>query len=150
MGAKAHILADYFIKENLAWFPEWDGTATIESVKGKLDWKVLTKPLPCGNGHIPVPFEFDGSSSGIFRFIIPKWRHPIASARHDWRCKLIRDMLAMGMSMRDAQRLRKIADGLYKDDLGIGQTSRTRSFIESSVGYIGVRIGAFFGAGMRP
>ena len=142
-------LVNYFTKEIPEVLEGWDGKIHLQSVAGYLDLKEVTERLPCGEGYIEPPFRFDGSSSGIFRFLIPKWRHPIASVRHDFRCALLRQLVAEGMSMRDAQKLRKIADQLYREDLKIGQTSKTRSLFESTAGYTGVRIGAMLRIGFR-
>lgn len=140
-------LVNYFTKETPEVLEGWNGLISLDSIKGKLDYKVLTSPLPCGEGYIAPPFEFNGSSSGPFRFLIPKWRHPIASARHDFRCDLLRQRVEEGMNKASAKQLRKIADKLFRDDLRIGQESNWRCQLESSAGYYGVRIGALLGIG---
>lgn len=142
-------MTNYFTKETDEVLEGWDGRISMDSIPGCLDWKEVTEPLPCGEGYINPPFRFDGSSSSIFRFLIPKWRHPIASARHDFRCSLLRDMVTEGMPMKQAQKLRQIADKLFRDDLTIGQQTKWRSKFESLAGYYGVRIGAMLRIGFR-
>ena len=142
------MLVNYFTRE--PHDIDWDGSVVLQSVPGRLDWKKIARPLPCGEGWVPEGFEFDGSSSGPFRFLIPKWRHPIASARHDWRCELIRQLIGDGMPMREAHRLRRVSDVLFREDLALGQRGWCRKFVETNAGYIGVRVGALFRIGMRP
>lgn len=110
---------------------KWDGRLYCRTLKNKLGYRQLTKPLPCGNSYIPTNFVWNGSSSGLFRGIFPQWKHPIASCRHDWRCALAKN-----------KEERKLADKLFKQDVGIGGTK-----FEQIIGYIGVRLGAFLGIG---
>ena len=149
-NGKEKMLVNYFQDETERVLADWDGTISLRSVPGKLDWKAITEPLPCGDGWILPSFEYDGSSSGIFGFLVPKWRHPIASGRHDYRNYLLRQMIAEGMSWKEAQVLRKISDQLYRKDILIGQENKYRAKIESFAGYYGTRAGAFLRIGMRP
>jgi hypothetical protein len=124
---------DWFCDDVL---PEgWDGRIYLRSVIENLDWMELTEPLPCGNGLILPGFVYNGASSGIFAKLpilhFPKWKHRIATARHDWRCALAKTR---------AERL--FADQRFKIDTGVGGTRW-----EQQKGYIGVRIGALFGVG---
>lgn len=83
---------------------------------------------------IPTGFTWDGSSVPlVVQGIFPRHRHPIASCRHDWRCQ----------NAKNAQE-RKIADEEFQKDVGA-----TSWWITKKVGYIGVRIGATFGVGVR-
>ena len=99
--------------------------------------RVLTRPLYCKNfdgtmGIIPVGFEWDGSSvPWVFQGFFPRHRHPIASCRHDWRCRKAKNAAE-----------RKFADEQFKLDVG-----ETSWWITAQVGYIGVRTGAFLGKG---
>lgn len=99
--------------------------------------RVLTRPLYCKNfdgtmGIIPVGFEWDGSSvPWVFQGFFPRHRHPIASCRHDWRCRNAKNAAE-----------RKFADEQFKLDVG-----ETSWWITAQVGYIGVRTGAFLGIG---
>jgi len=138
----------YFSETNIKNFPTWDGTITLNSVPGVLDLKDLVKSIPCGGAWIPVPFRFNGSSSGwLGQLIIPRWRHPIASCRHDFRCRLIYTEYDLGnLTFKEVRYYRQLADYYFKQDIKIGQTSEIRSFLESNLGYMGVRIGAFFKA----
>jgi len=123
---------DYFTEDNETG---WDGRIYMRSIPDKLDVLELTAPLPCGDGFVPEGFRWDGSSAGPLRkltlFGFPKWRHPIASCRHDWRC-----LHAASAAQR------KFADKQFKKDVANGGTKW-----ETCKGYIGVRIGAFFGVG---
>lgn len=98
----------------------------------------LIYPLPCLNadgtaGEIPVNFEWDGSSvPWVFQRIFPRHRHPVASCRHDWRCRHARTK---------AERL--FADQEFRRDVG-----RTSWWVTALVGYIGVRVGAYLGIGV--
>lgn len=93
----------------------------------------LTKPLSCGTGFIPVGFRWNGASVNVvIRGLFPRWKHPIASCRHDYRCGLAKGNKA----------LRKKADVLFKQDTGVKGNK-----FEQVIGYWGVRCGAFFGVG---
>lgn len=99
--------------------------------------RVLTRPLPCMNmdgtpGFVPEDFESDGSSvPELLRGVFPRHRHPVAFFRHDKRCRY---------TQNDAERL--WADQEFKKDV-----RSTSWWITAQIGYIGVRIGAFFGVG---
>jgi hypothetical protein len=83
-------------------------------------------------GEVPQDFKWDGNSVPlIFQGLYPKHNHPIASCRHDWRCK----------HAKNAEE-RKFADKQFEIDTG-----KTSWGITKKVGYMGVRIGAFFGVG---
>jgi len=109
----------------------------MRSVPGKPTHRALTKKLSCQNqdgseGFIPFNFQWDGSSVNIFiRGIFPRHRHPIASCCHDWRCKNAKTKAD-----------RAFADKEFKKDV-----EKTSWWITAIVGYIGVRIGTFFGYG---
>ena len=111
----------------------------MQTVPGKPKHRKLFQRLPCENqdgtaGFVPAGFEWDGSSvPAIFQGLFPRHRHPIASCRHDWRCRNARNMTE-----------RKWADQQFKDDVGT-----TSWWLTKQVGYLGVRIGAFFGVGNR-
>jgi len=128
-------MANYFKEEGDT--PGWDGRIHMQSVPNKLNWLELSRPLPCGDSYIPANFRWNGASSGLFEKLIilnfPKWKHPIASCRHDWRCLKAR-----------TKKERAIADKLFYNDIGEGGTKW-----EQIKGYIGVRIGAFFGVAVR-
>lgn len=132
----------------------------MRNVPGDPRKRALLKPLPCLNmdgtmGEIPLPFEWDGSSAEIIsesksklkralvwvlafplnffmRSVFPRHWHPIASCRHDWRCRNAR-----------TKEERLFADQEFEKDVGT-----TSWWITQKAGYIGVRIGAFFGIGV--
>lgn len=126
-------MINFFVKEKDR--PDWDGHIYMRDVKKTADIMQLTEPLPCGEGEIPIGWIWDGSSSGPLRHMpligFPKWKHPIASCRHDFRC-----------SIAKTKEERKIADELFREDVGI-RGSKWEQF----KGYWGVRIGAVFGIG---
>ena len=99
--------------------------------------RILTKPLLCkmwdgATDVIPFDFKWDGSSVPfIFQGFFPRHRHPVASCKHDFRC---------GKAENKEQR--KFADEQFQIDVG-----KTSWKVTSKLGYIGVRIGAFFGVG---
>ena len=128
-------MKNYFTKETEQVLKGWDRKIYMSSVPGKPDHMQLTKPLPCGESFIPLDFLWDGASTGVLRrvFILwfPKWKHPIATCRHDWRCSLAK-----------TKEERKIADKLFREDVGVSGTRW-----EQFKGYLGVRIGAIFGVG---
>ena len=100
--------------------------------------RALTKDHYCPgqNGDqdvIPAGFEWDGSSSGILAPIFPRHNHPIASCRHDYRC-----------GKAKCPEDRKWADEQFEKDVG-----ETSWWVTKKVGYIGVRVGAFFGIGVN-
>ena len=117
-------------------------TSTIihmRNVPGEPKLRALDAPLELINmdgskGFISVDFKWDGSSiPWVFQGLFPRHWHPIASCRHDWRCRY---------ATCYAERL--FADQQFKIDVGT-----TSWWITKQVGYVGVRIGAFFGIGSR-
>ena len=109
----------------------------MRNVPGTDNHRALDVPLPLLNmdgtwGEVPQDFKWDGNSVPlIFQGLYPKHNHPIASCRHDWRCK----------HAKNAEE-RKFADKQFEIDTG-----KTSWWITKKVGYMGVRIGAFFGVG---
>ena len=101
--------------------------------------RVLTQPHYCPgmNGEqdiIPSDFEWDGSSVPyLLQFVIQRHRHPVASCRHDYRCRKAKNAAE-----------RKWADSQYEKDVG-----STSWWITKKLGYLGVRVGAIFGVGVR-
>lgn len=63
----------------------------------------------------------------------PKWRHPIASCKHDFRCM-----------HAQTPKERKWADERFREDVG-----KTSWWITKQTGYIGVRLGAYIGVGVH-
>lgn len=116
-----------------------DDTLYMRTVLERPLNRVLTQPHYClgydgGQDIIPSDFEWDGSSvPWVFQWIIQRHRHPIASCRHDWRCKKAKSAAE-----------RKWADEQYK--LDVGSTSWKATAV---AGYVGVRIGAAFGVGVN-
>lgn len=105
----------------------------MRTVEGKPDHMALDAVLRRGGDgpDIPLDFEWDGSSVPRFlRGVFPKWRHPKASCGHDFDCAAAKNKAE-----------RKAADERFQR-----VTART-SKGESWIGFIGVRIGAFFGIG---
>ena len=121
--------------------------------------RALDQPLACEmpdgtTDDIPVDFEWDGSSSeliyesdskvkkffvrlilspvnAVLRSVFPRHKHPVSSCKHDYRC---------GKAKNKEERL--WADRKFKE--GVGTTSGS---VDQNVGYVGVRVGAFFGIG---
>lgn len=103
-------------------------------------WRALDKPLPCpmwpgweGPVEVPKNFVWDGNSSGLFAPVYPTWNHPISSCRHDWRCLLAK-----------TPEERLWADRAFRDDVGT-----TSWWVTKQIGYLGVRLGALLGIGVR-
>ena len=109
----------------------------MRNIPGAPEMRALTQPLSFFNqdgieGFIPADFEWNGSSSPPgFNIVFPRFRHPIASCRHDFRC---------GKATCKAER--KFADEQFQIDV-----DKTSWKVTSKLGYWGVRIGAFFGVG---
>ena len=109
----------------------------MRNVPGTDDARALDAPLPClmpdgTMGEVPTGEVWDGASTPmLLQGIFPRHNHPIASCRHDWRCKHAKNKAE-----------RKFADVEFEKDVGT-----TSWWITKKVGYIGVRIGAFFGIG---
>lgn len=122
----------FFQDETERVLKDWDGHIYMTAVKDTTDRMELTAPLPCGDGYVPKGFQWNGATVGPLRHCpiigFPKWKHPIATCRHDFRC---------GLAMTFEERL--IADRLFRRDVGIRGTRWERL-----KGYIGVRIGAYF------
>lgn len=120
---------------------DWDHKIYMESVVGRLDFMELSKPLPCGDGFISPGYRSDGATVGparrLFFFGFPKWKHPIATFRHDARCEIAEEYKRKG-DMRTYHRLRLFADQRFKIDVGVGGT-----WWEQQKGYAGVRLGAY-------
>lgn len=110
----------------------------MRTVPDKPLHRALTIPMPYRKmdgtmGLIPTGFEWDGSSvPWLFQGLFPKHRHPIASCRHDWRCR---------NAKTKADRL--FADREFRKDV-----RRTSWWITAWAGYAGVRIGARLGVGV--
>ena len=130
---------NYFSKNILG---EWDKKvlmSTVVDLAGNPlpDVRQLTSPIPCGDGEVPKGFISDGASCGVMRyagiFAFPKHKHPIAFFRHDWRCSLAANA-----------KERRFADNEFRLDV-----ARTGTWWESIKGYIGVRLGAILGIGVR-
>ncbi len=110
----------------------------MRTVSGKPKLRVLMEKLPTTNpdgsrGFVPVGFTSNGSSSGIFAPIFPRHRHPVAYFRHDWGCE----------NAKNAEE-RKFEDSQF--EINVGKSSW---WITKKAGFIGVRIGALFGCGVR-
>jgi hypothetical protein len=109
----------------------------MRNVPGTDNDRALDKPLSLlmidgTESEVPADFIWDGASVPIvFQSLYPRHNHPIASCRHDWRCKNAKNAAE-----------RKFADEQFQIDTG-----KTSWWITKKVGYIGVRIGAFFGIG---
>lgn len=107
----------------------------MRTVVGKPDMRALTWPLLCKtidgeDAYIPIDFEWDGSSSPfLVRGIFPRHRHPVASCRHDYRCRNGVD--------------RAWSDKEFRKDVAATSWPITAWF-----GYAGVRIGALLGIGV--
>lgn len=111
----------------------------MTTVPGEPNARELLRALYCESidglpGFVPSGFVWDGSSvPAVFQGIFPRHRHPIASCRHDWRCRNAKNAVE-----------RKWADGQFEIDVG-----STSWWITKKVGYLGVRIGALLGIGCR-
>ena len=116
-----------------------DDTLYMRTVLERPLNRVQTQPHYCPgmNGTqdiVPSDFEWDGSSVPIiFQGVFPRHRHPIASCRHDWRCR----------NARNASE-RKWADEQFEKDVG-----ETSWWITKKLGYLGVRVGAMLGIGVH-
>ena len=153
---------NYFVEDVLpAW---WDGRIHECTIPDRIDWRELTKPLPCGDGWVEVGHESDGSTVKFMRHVpflgFPKHKHPIASRRHDKRCEIIEQYKKTDPALY--KRLRKMADLMFKRDIKLGTTQWkdikdkgfkekvlgcidiARTWWEQQKGYAGVRVGAFF------
>ncbi len=134
MTQNAKTQPDWFTNDSCAG---WDGRICLGTIPGRVDWRELLANLPCGDGEIPAGFVWNGASSGVLRYggflAFPKWKHPIATCRHDWRC-----------AHAQTKQQRKFADQAFYRDVGIGGTKW-----EQIKGYIGVRIGAWLGIGSQ-
>ena len=114
-----------------------DDTLYMRTILEKPIHRMLTQNHYCEDfygeqGMIPAGFEWDGSSVPVLlQGIFPRHRHPIASCRHDWRCR---------RAVNAEQR--KWADEEFRKDVG-----ETSWWITKQIGYLGVRIGAMFGVG---
>jgi hypothetical protein len=84
--------------------------------------------------EIPIGWRWNGSNSeflGIPNPFFPRFRHPIANCRHDWRCLHAKN-----------KEERLFADKEFKKDV-----DTTSWKITAEVAYIFVRIGAWFKIG---
>lgn len=97
----------------------WDGSSSEIETKDKSTWKRLLLAPIVG----PINF--------VARGVFPRHRHPIASSRHDWRCRNAKNAAE-----------RKWADVEFEKDV-----AKTSWWITKKVGYVGVRTGAFLGIG---
>ena len=118
-------------KDKLTW---WDGTEHSNSYH-KRDWRQLDKPLPCGETVIEHAFVWNGASVGPLRFAFPKWKHPIATCRHDKRCAIAGRFKKTHPELY--HKLRKFADQQFKKDVTV-----RGNWWEVNAGYAAVRLGA--------
>lgn len=100
------------------------------------DFEILAEPFTAYGVTVPPGFRFDGASAPrVFWSVIPPFKGTKkAACVHDWLCKNAKGPLD-----------RHIADLLFYIMLLEAGLNRVRSFI----GYMGVRIGAFFGIGVH-
>lgn len=103
------------------------------------DSRTLLRAFTAHGMTIPADFQWDGASSPslpLIRYIIPKFHHNLkASCRHDFACRQAKDKHA-----------RKNADKVYFWMLV--KTEKMHQ-LRATIGYIGVRLGAFLGIGVR-
>ncbi|MDA3832812.1 MAG: DUF1353 domain-containing protein [Spirochaetales bacterium] len=101
---------------------------TTEDVK----LREVTRDWSYKGETVPMGFRWDGSSSPrLLWVVIAPWKNPKASCWHDWKC---------GQAKNKAER--KQADKDFKELVG-----SDGNVVEKQLGYMGVRIGAFFGVG---
>lgn len=125
----------------------------MRNAPGKTDTNVLFWPLPIKlmdgtPSTVPIGFEWDGSSvPSVFRNVFPKWRHPIASCRHDRRCSMATN--AKERLFADIEFMKDVAR-VYDDSKTFnGFISHARARVESLIGFAGVRVGAALGVGVH-
>lgn len=96
----------------------------------------LLLPFTAHGITVPAGFQFDGASAPRFFWaIIPPYKETKkAACIHDWMCR----------NAEDAKD-RKRADKLFYTMLREAGLSRIRS----GIGYLGVRLGSFFGIGVH-
>jgi hypothetical protein len=127
-------MPNYFVPNII---PElWEGELELSTIKGIVDWRKTLSPLPCGDGLIPIGYRYNGASVGPLRGVFPKWKHPIATGRHDWRCGIADTYKKSNPDMY--HKLRKFADDQFKIDVAVGG-----NWWEVHAGYAAVRIGAY-------
>ena len=118
-----------FQKETDTVLKNWNRTINMSFVEDYPDWAELDAELPCGDGWIPSGFQWNGASVGLLRHIpflgFPKWKHPIATCRHDFRCQHAKTWMD-----------RRISDNLFWYDVALGGTRW-----EQIKGYAGVTLG---------
>ena len=109
-------------------------TIYMRNVPGKPLHRALTEPMKCVDkdgdpDFIMEGFEWDGSSvPKLFQGLFPRMRHPVASCRHDYRCRYAK-------SKSD----RKFADDEFRKDV-----DSTSWKLTSTLMFFGVRLGSFF------
>lgn len=96
---------------------------------------ILLADFTAHNMTVPEGFRFDGASTPkLFKWLVPKFEGTLkASCRHDWACRNAKN-----------EEERKEADKIFKRML----KEDGNGFIRQNCGYLGVRIGAWFGAGV--
>lgn len=99
---------------------EWDGSSIELEAEEKKPWWVRWTVAV-----LAAPINF------FNRAIFPRWKHPIASSRHDWRCRNARNAAQRAWSDRE-----------FRQDVGT-----TSWKITAGAGYVGVRAGAMLGIG---
>lgn len=119
-------------KEEMPW---WDGVEHSNSYN-KRDWRQLDKPLPCGLTVIEYGFIWNGASVGPLRFAFPKWKHPIATCRHDKRCNIAERFKKTHPKLY--RKLRLFADEQFRRDVTV-----RGNWWEVNAGYAAVRVGAW-------
>ena len=114
---------------------------TIEHDSDDPGWLTLREDVELllpfsGMTRIQAPYRWNGNSTPptpLMRWVMPKWFYLIASLFHDYLCEQAgKDKLARERADKDYKWILK---RLYKQKA------------TSALGYVGVRIGAFFGVG---
>jgi hypothetical protein len=113
---------------------EWLHSCTL---RGRPGYEMVTKDFTTHGITVPAGFIFDGASTPrIFWSIVPPFKcTKEASCVHDWLC-----------IKATSKEERLAADRLFFQML---RECGDLSLIRSTVGYVGVRVGAFFGLGVR-
>jgi hypothetical protein len=116
---------------------ELEGGLSTSTIPGKYGYEMVTEDFTAHGITVPAGFVFDGASTPrIFWSIVPPFKATKeASCIHDWLCRQAKN-----------KEERLFADRLFFQML---REYGDLSFIRAALGYVGVRLGAHFGVGVR-
>lgn len=114
-----------------------DEVIDVRRLRDEPGYRYLLQPCRIMGVDIPVPFKWDGASAPkLFRWLVAKFdRSLMSSCVHDYLCSIAKNAAE-----------RKAADVIYRQAL---VELEGFSVINARRAYLGARLGAWWGSGVR-